>query len=98
VAGGKARTRSAFVTVDVPARDRTGGTGLAYVRIAAHRAVSHGVLTVARQFPYARTLPWRLTGTDGSRATPGRHTVYVQWRDVFGNWSSVHSDSIHYAP
>ncbi len=98
IADGRRSTSSAFVSVDVPAADGTSGTGLAYVRMSASPTLVDGRLAQARQFPYARTLRWKLTQPDGSPAQPGVQTVYVQWRDVFGNWSQVRSDSIRYSP
>ncbi len=97
IADGHRSTPSVWVDVDVPATDGTGGTGLAYVRLSRSPELLDGVLAQARVFPYTRAVRWRLTAPGGSPA-PGSYTVYVQWRDVFGNWSAVQSDSIRYAP
>ena len=77
--GGAATTTALQVTLSVPATDAL--TGVAAVRLS-----DDGSTWVTRA--YAASQAWTLPAVGGTR------TVYVQWRDGAGNWSSTASDSI----
>ena len=80
--GGAVATNNAAVSVSVPATD--GGSGMSLVRLSNNSDMSN-----ATTYTYGTPVAWTLPGGDGSR------TVYVQWRDGAGNWSSTQSDSIN---
>ena len=84
---GATTTTSADVSVAVPATD-TGGSTVSLVRVSNSAATSGGVLTSGTTFVYDTPVPWTLTGGDGTK------TVYVQWRDSAGNWSTPVNDTI----
>jgi N-acetylneuraminic acid mutarotase len=93
VSSGAAYSNSDIVPVDVTASD--SGTGVSTVRVSNSPATSGGLLTQYDDFAYATPVTWNLTDTStGGTAGDGVHTVYVQWEDGAGNWSSVSSDSI----
>ena len=77
--GGATTTTARQVTLSVPATDAL--TGVAAVRLS-----DDGSTWVTRA--YAASQAWTLPAVGGTR------TVYVQWRDGAGNWSSTASDSI----
>jgi hypothetical protein len=87
---GASVTNSLNVTLDVTAVDAQ--TSTSQVRIANAATVDgNGLLSDASAVTsaYAATKSWTLAaGADGSR------TVYAQWQDSLGNWSSVKNDSI----
>jgi hypothetical protein len=76
---GAGYTKSTSVTVSTLATD--AGTGVSLVALS-----NDGVHWTTRG--YAASQPWTLTGTDGTR------TVFVQWGDGGGHWSTVLSDTI----
>jgi len=80
--GGAAATNNATVSVSVPATD--AGSGMSLVRLSNNADMSN-----ATTYTYGTPVAWTLPGGDGTR------TVYVQWRDGAGNWSSTQSDSIN---
>ncbi|MEX1172162.1 MAG: hypothetical protein WEG56_06065 [Chloroflexota bacterium] len=87
--GGAAGTKTRNVSVAVPATD--SGSSLSLVRLANSSSVDgSGLLNGAGATTYTYTTPiaWTLTAGDGVK------TVYAQWRDGAGNWSSVKSDTI----
>jgi hypothetical protein len=87
--GGAAATTSADVSVAVPATD--AGSGMSLVRLSNSSATSGGVLTTGTTYVYpggTAILPWTLSAGDGTKS------VYVQWRDAVGNWSTPISDTI----
>ena len=86
IAGGASATRTADVSVAVPATD--AGSGVSLVRISNSGAVSGGVLTSGTTFAYNTPIAWTLTAGDGTK------TVYAQWRDSAGNWSTPVNDTI----
>jgi hypothetical protein len=68
---------------------------LMVVRVANDPATQDGVLSGGQTMPVADDLPWSLAidkPATGSR--DGTHTVYVQWGDGLGHWSTVVSDSV----
>jgi hypothetical protein len=83
--GGAASTPIGSVSVGVAASD---ASGVAQVRLSNTSTTSGGVLTGGTTFAYASSVSWTLTSGNGSK------TVYVQWKDALGHWSTVKSDSI----
>jgi hypothetical protein len=83
---GAPSTASSTVSVAVPATD--AGTGVSQVRLSNSATTSGGLLSTGQTFAYRTPISWALAAGDGTR------TVYVQWRDSVGNWSTVASDSI----
>lgn len=79
---GAASTSSQAVTVAVPATD-TGGSGVSLVKLSNNSDMSS-----SSTFVYTTPIAWTLTAGVGTK------TVYVQWRDAKGNWSSTASDTI----
>ncbi len=89
IAGGAAFTTASTVSVDVSATDAGSGVGL--VRVANSGGTSgSGLLNGAgaQTFSYATPITWSLTAGDGAK------TVFAQWRDGAGNWSTPVSDTI----
>jgi flagellin-like hook-associated protein FlgL len=89
IAGGALSTPTATVSVDVPATD--AGSGVSQVRLANTGGVNgSGVLNGAGATTFAYTTPvtWTMAAGDGAK------TVFVQWRDGAGNWSTPISDTI----
>jgi hypothetical protein len=84
---GAPATTSAAVSVAVPATD-TGGSGVSLVRLSNSAGVTGGVLTTGTTFVYTTPIAWTLSAGDGTK------TVYAQWRDSAGNWSTPISDTI----
>ena len=80
IAGGAVYTKTAAVTIAVPATDAGSE------RQPAWPCRTTGTAWTTR--PYAATQPWTLPATNGTR------TVYAKWRDRAGNWSAVASDTI----
>ncbi len=81
-------TKTAGVTATVPATD-AGGSGVSLVRLSNSATVSGGVLATGTTFAYNTPIAWTLSAGDGSK------TVYAQWRDSAGNWSTPVSDTIN---
>lgn len=80
---GAATTRTSAVTLSVPATDNLDPNGVKDVWVS-NSATMAGMSIV----PYAATIPWTLAAGDGTRS------VYVRWRDNYGNVSAIKSDSI----
>jgi hypothetical protein len=80
--GGAAATLNPVVSVSVPATD--SGSGMSLLRVSNNADMSN-----ATTFSYGTPVAWTLPGGDGTK------TVYVEWRDAAGNWSSTQSDSIN---
>jgi spore germination protein YaaH len=73
------------------ARDNPGGSGVAFVRVATDPTLADdGSFAAGITYPQDSTLIVPLTD---SRLVPapvtGEGTLYVQWRDVSGNWSET---------
>ena len=85
---GAAGTAVTTVSVAVPATDADSGVSL--VRLSNSATVSGGVLSGAgsTSFTYDTPISWVLLAGDGTK------TVYAQWRDSAGNWSTPVSDTI----
>ena len=86
---GAAATAAAAVTLTFAATDV--GLGVNQVRFANTNGVDgNGVLNGAgaTTISYAATTPWTLAAGDGTK------TVYVQFQDAAGNWSTPVSDDI----
>jgi hypothetical protein len=86
---GAPATTSPDVTVAVPATD--AGSGVSLVRLSNSATVSGGVLTTGTTYVYpggAANIAWTLSAGDGTK------TVYAQWRDAAGNWSTPVNDTI----
>ena len=79
--GGAAMTSSTTVSVAVPGND--AGSGLSLVRLS-NAADMSGAIT----YTYMPSVSWTIPAGDGVK------TVYAQWRDAAGNWSTVESDDI----
>jgi hypothetical protein len=88
VNGGAAATTNPAVSVAVPATD--AGSGMSLVRLSNSGTTNGGVLNGAgsTSFVYTTPLPWTLSGGEGTK------TVFAQWRDAAGNWSTPISDEI----
>lgn len=72
-------------------RDELGGSGLAFVRVATDQTTADdGSFAQGITYPQDSALQVPLTD---SRLVPalqkGEGTLYVQWRDVSGNWSAA---------
>ena len=88
--GGAASTDSSTVTMTVSATD-TNGSGMALVRLSNSNAVDgNGVLSGAgsTSYTYTPSITWTMSSGLGTQ------TVYAQWRDAAGNWSTPVSDTI----
>ncbi|MGH2475252.1 MAG: hypothetical protein ACRDIL_08290, partial [Candidatus Limnocylindrales bacterium] len=86
---GAVATTTAAVSVAVPATD--AGSGVSLVRLSNLATVDgNGVLSGAgsTSFVYSTPIDWTLPAGDGTK------TVYAQWRDSAGNWSSPVNDTI----
>ena len=87
IAGGAALTKTASVSVAVTATD--AGSGVSLVRLSNSSAVNgSGVLSSGTTFAYTTPISWTMAAGDGTK------TVYAQWRDSAGNWSTPVSDTI----
>ncbi len=90
---GATSTTSRTVSLAVPASD--SGSGLRSIRVSNSSATSGGLLKYYRTYEYKSTISWNLTDTvAGGTAASGTKTVYAQWKDNAGNWSSIQKDSI----
>ncbi len=71
------------------AADDPEGSGLALVRVGLDGEVDEaGRLTVGRSYPAVDRLDFPLGDPEtGGSAETGPRSIYVQWRDVAGNWS-----------
>ena len=85
---GAAGTNTTAVTVAAPGADNAGGSGMSLIRISNSGATAGGVLTTGSTFVYTTPIAWTLTAGEGTK------TVFVQWRDAAGNWSTPVSDTI----
>lgn len=92
---GNGYVNTSNVTVNVPAADEPGGSGVAQVRLSNDGAVSGGVLVAGRTQSYAPSVSWSLVDPAyGGRSGDGSKTVFVQWADGAGNWSAVRSATV----
>ncbi len=90
---GATTATSTIVSVGVPATD--SGSGLKEVRLSNSSATSGGLLRYYRTYSYTSTISWNLIeAATGGTATSGTKSVYAQWKDKAGNWSTVQRDSI----
>ncbi len=86
---GAVATATTTATVAVPATD--AGSGVSLVRLSNVATVDgNGVLNGAGSttFSYTTPIAWTLTAGEGTK------TVYAQWRDSAGNWSTPVNDTI----
>ena len=86
---GAASTDKTAVTLSVPGSD--AGSGMALVRISNSNSVDgNGVLDGAgsTSYTYTSSIAWTMSAGLGTK------TVYAQWRDAAGNWSTPVSDTI----
>jgi hypothetical protein len=84
-----ATTDKTAVTLSVPGSD--AGSGMALVRISNSSSEDgNGVLNGpgSTSYTYTSSIAWTLTSDIGTK------TVYAQWRDAAGNWSTPVSDTI----
>jgi hypothetical protein len=75
----------------------TGGTSAlpANTRVSNSADASGGVLVLGATYPYGATQIWNLTAAAyGGTASLGTKTVFVQYQDAAGNWSSITTDTI----
>ncbi|MBA2558066.1 MAG: fibronectin type III domain-containing protein, partial [Chloroflexi bacterium] len=98
IASGAAFSRLATVSVDVPATDGDGGSGVAQLRLSNSSEIDgNGLLVAGSTMAYSSPVSWPLTdATLGGSTANGPKTVFVQWQDAAGNWSGVASDDIVY--
>ncbi len=76
--------------VTLKADDGSAGSGPAFVRVSNLADLTGGQLLSGRTYPSLPSLDVSLTDPAiGGSAEAGKRTVYVQWRDVAGNWSEV---------
>jgi spore germination protein YaaH len=72
--------------------DGARGSGPAFVRVSGTPEMNGQQLAVARTYPSVPSLDVSLADASiGATAAIGPRTLYVQWRDVAGNWSAVRS-------
>lgn len=72
--------------------DGSAGSGPAFVRVSNLADLADGQLVSGATYPSLSSLDVSLTDPAiGGSADTGKRTVYVQWRDVAGNWSEVGS-------
>jgi spore germination protein YaaH len=70
--------------------DGSAGSGIAFVRISDLADLADGQLVTGRTYPSMASVDVSLTDPAiGGSADTGKRSVYVQWRDVAGNWSEV---------
>lgn len=75
----------------------TGGTSAlpANTRVSNSAAASGGVLVLGATYAYSATQIWNLTAAAyGGTSSLGTKTVFVQYQDAAGNWSSITTDTI----
>ena len=98
--GGRASTLHRQANLSAIPKDccAAGSTGTR-VLVSNSPSTSGGILSQARQLPDGQALTWMLddASTGGSTAT-GTRTVYLQWGDGAGTWSSVAQKSITLTP
>ncbi len=87
ISNGAAFTTTTQIVASFTATD--SGSGMSLVRLSNSAAVSGGVLTTGTSFNYNAAIAWDLAaGADGVR------TLYAQFRDAKGNWSTPVTDTI----
>jgi hypothetical protein len=87
IAAGAAFTKTTQIVASLSATD--AGSGMSLVRLSNSAAVSGGLLTSGTTFTYQKSITWDLgAGADGLR------TLYAQFRDARGNWSTPVNDTI----
>ncbi len=77
--GGAASTNSTNVTLTLSCSDLQGCSEMQF---------SNDGITYSSPEPYATTKAWTLTSGDGTK------TVYAQFKDTAGNWSTAYNDTI----
>jgi len=81
--------RGGLVTIRTSADDGPNGSGMAFVRLSNTPGVVSGELAAGRTYPDTTSVEWSLLDpTVGGTADLRERTVWVQWRDVAGNWSA----------
>ncbi|MFH1678471.1 MAG: hypothetical protein ABH914_02495 [Candidatus Omnitrophota bacterium] len=75
-------TKSALVTLDLSAEDNPEGSGVSQMQF------SNDNLGWSAAETYAVSKNWVLIPGDGVK------TVYAKFKDVYGNWSEIYSDTI----
>jgi spore germination protein YaaH len=77
--------------------DDAGGSGVAFVRVSTAGTLdADGSLSAGITYPQSDALTVPLTDADLGPATQrGEASVYVQWRDVSGNWSAPEQVSFY---
>ena len=97
--GGALATGADSVTVRDSA---SAAAGISQLVLANSPSVSGGVLANGVAFTPNGSVSWSLAGAGAPAPVgEGAHTVYAQWQDTFGRWSSVASATIvvdHTAP
>lgn len=90
---GAEATKSPSVSLRLHAWDFEGA--ISGVRISNVASTSGGLLTKAAERAYTTPVTWDLSdAATGGTSGDGVKTVYVQYRDDAGHWSSVKSDTI----
>ena len=93
---GAASTTSTDVTLTLtPA----AAAGVTQALVSNSATLSGGRLSKARSVPAGGLIGWSLAdATTGGSSTQGIHTVYLQWGNGAGTWSSVATATITYGP
>ena len=92
IAGGRAHTNSLVFAL--------GGTLAAsdnatQVLVSNSPQLQGGLLELSKSYPISDEMWWSLAHpTTGGNSTTGLRTIYVQWGDGAGNWSSVENATI----
>ena len=75
------------------------GAGVAQALVSNTATLSGGRLSKAKSLPAGGLIGWSLAdAATGGSGTHGVHTVYVQWGNGAGTWSSVTTATITYGP
>lgn len=87
----EASCRPTNVILNLTVDDGAEGSGAAFVRLSnAPDLDAAGALIHGRTYPVTAEIAWSLSDASvGGSESPTPRTVYVQWRDVAGNWSPV---------
>ncbi len=83
--------RAPWVRLSFALDDGAEGSGAAYVRLSNLPDVgADGLLGYGRTYPAGAEIAWPLDDpATGGSPDIGARSVYAQWRDVAGNWSTV---------
>ena len=96
---GSGYTNTTSLLVRVNATDTQSNFGT--LRLSNSSTTSGGMLTKYVEFPnpgfgWNDLIPWSLSNATGGSTASGNHTIYAQWSDAPGNWSTVKTSTIKY--